>query len=87
MMPVAWTNSYTGANGRTGRIFTTTMGSSQDLQDEAFRRLLVNACYWAIGREDRIPAKADVDLVGSYSPLPFQFGGHAKGVTPDSLAH
>jgi hypothetical protein len=87
MMPVAWTKSYTAANGRSGRVFTTTMGSSQDLLNEAFRRLLVNACYWAVGREKRIPEKSNVDLAGSYSPLPFQFGGHAKGVTPESLAH
>ena len=85
MMPVAWTKTYTGANARTGRVFATTMGSSQDLSNESFRRLLVNACYWAVGRESRIPPKSAVDLVGSYSPLPFGFGGHAKGVTPAAL--
>src|SRR5689334_6553305 len=66
MMPVAWTKSYTGSNGHKGRVFTTTMGSSQDLLNEEFRRLLVNACYWGTGRESRIPAKANVDLVGDY---------------------
>ena len=50
MMPVAWTRTYTGAQGKPARIFTTTMGSAQDLLNEGFRRLLVNACYWEIGR-------------------------------------
>src|SRR6202011_1270253 len=49
MLPVAWTRTYTSA-----RIFTTTMGSAQDLLNPSFRRLLVNACYWAIGMEGRI---------------------------------
>ena len=28
MMPVAWVRTYTGAQGKTGRVFTTTMGSA-----------------------------------------------------------
>src|SRR5215471_2115170 len=77
MMPIAWTKTYRG-----GRVFTTTMGSAQDLLNEAFRRLTVNACYWATGLERRIPAKSDVRLVGEYDPLPFGFGGYAKGRKP-----
>jgi type 1 glutamine amidotransferase len=80
MLPVAWTRTYRG-----GRIFTTTMGSAQDLLNEAFRRLLVNACYWASGMESRIQAKADVGLVGKYEPLPFGFGGFEKGLKVESL--
>ena len=56
MMPVAWTRTYKGKDGKTGRAFTSTMGASQDLQSEGLRRLLVNACYWALGMEDGIPA-------------------------------
>ncbi len=82
MMPVAWTRTYTGTAGKAARIFTTTMGSAQDLLNEPFRRLLVNAVYWAVGLESRIPARADVDLVGTYDPLPFKFGGAAKGLKP-----
>ncbi|MEK7403716.1 MAG: ThuA domain-containing protein [Acidobacteriota bacterium] len=82
MMPVAWTRTYTGAAGKKARVFTITMGSSQDLENEGFRRLLVNACYWALGREKKIPAKSKVDLVGEYKPLPFKAGGFAKGVKP-----
>ena len=63
MMPIAWTRSYSLRRGKTGRVFTTTMGSAADLQNAAFRRLLVNACYWAIGMAEKIPTKAQVDLV------------------------
>src|SRR2546427_963736 len=51
MMPVAWTKTYTSARGKTGRVFTTSMGSAQDISNEAFRRLLVNASYWALRME------------------------------------
>jgi type 1 glutamine amidotransferase len=78
MMPVAWTRTY-----KSGRIFTTTMGSGQDLLNEPFRRLLVNAVYWAAGMEARIDGRANVDLVGTYEPRPFKFGGAAKGLKPE----
>jgi len=58
------------------------MGASQDLESEGTRRLLVNACYWAVGLEDKIPAKSNVDLVGEYRATPFKFGGFQKGVKP-----
>jgi hypothetical protein len=85
MMPVAWTKTYTGAQGKPARIFTTTMGSAQDLLNESFRRLIVNACYWSIGMEGRIAERSSVELVGAYEPLPFKFGGAAKGVKPSDL--
>ncbi len=86
MMPVAWVKTFTGSGGKTARVFTTTMGASQDLQSEGLRRLLVNASYWALGLEDKIPEKTAVDLVGEYKPLPFKFGGYQKGVKPADLA-
>lgn len=86
MMPIAWTKSYTGESGKTARIFTTTIGSSQDLESEGFRRLLVNACYWALGMEDQIPAKSKVDIVGAFQPSPFKFGGAKKGLRPEDHA-
>ncbi len=81
-MPIAWTKSYTGAEGKTSRIFTTTMGHGHDLKNEGVRRMLVNACYWALGMEDQIPAKSNVDLVGEYDPLPIGFGKHRTGMKP-----
>lgn len=85
-MPVAWTKSYTGSSGQRGRVFTTTMGASQDFASEGLRRLLVNACYWALGMEDQIPERSEVALVGDFKPLPFRGGGFAPGVKPASLA-
>ncbi len=82
LVPVAWTKTYTGEKGKTSRIFTTTMGHGGDLKNEGFRRLLVNACYWAMGMEDKIPARSKVDLVGEYNPNPIGFGGHKKGIKP-----
>ena len=82
MMPLAWTKSYTVKSGKAARVFTTTMGASQDFASDGLRRLLVNACYWAVGSEDRIPEKANVDLVGAYEPRPFRNNGFKKGVRP-----
>jgi type 1 glutamine amidotransferase len=86
MMPVAWTRSYKSESGKSGRVFCTTMGASQDLLSEGTRRMLVNACYWAIGLEDKIPEKSAVALVGDYEPSPFKFGGFKKGVKPSDHA-
>lgn len=82
VLPIAWTKTYTGAKGKAARIFTTTMGCSKDLESEGFRRLLVNACYWAIGMEDAIPPRSEVAIVGEYKPTPFGFAKHTKGVKP-----
>jgi hypothetical protein len=81
-LPVAWTKSYTGESGKTARVFTTTMGHAGDLKNENFRRLLVNACYWGLGMEDKIPAQADVTIIGPYDPASIGFGGNKKGVKP-----
>ncbi len=86
MMPVAWIRSFETPSGRSARVFTTTMGASQDLESEGLRRLLVNACYWAIGMEDRIPAKSNVELVGTYRPTPFGFGTYTRGLKPATYA-
>ncbi len=69
-MPVAWVKSYTGDSGKAARIFTTTMGHNGDFLSEGFRRLLVNACYWALGMEKRISPRSRVDFVGEYNPSP-----------------
>jgi len=81
-LPVAWIKTYTGQSGKAARVFTTTMGHAGDLKDENLRRLLVNACYWGLGMEDKTPAKGKVDILGRYDPLPIGFGGYKKGLTP-----
>jgi hypothetical protein len=86
MMPVAWVKTFKAKEDKTARVFTTTMGASQDLESEGTRRLLVNACYWAVGLEEKIPEKSKVDLVGEYKPRPFRPNGFEKGVKPADLA-
>lgn len=86
MVPLAWTRSYTGAAGKTARVFTTTMGASTDFESEGLRRLLVNAVYWGLGMEDRIPERSDARVVGAYEPTDFGFGSHAVGVMPSAHA-
>ncbi len=82
LVPVAWTKTYTGDTGKTARVFTTTMGHSFDFNSEGFRRLLVNACYWGMEMEDKIPAKSKVDLVGTYNPNKIGMGKHKTGLKP-----
>jgi hypothetical protein len=86
MIPVAWTNSYTAPNGKMARIFVSTMGAADDLLNEQLRRLLVNATYWAVGLEDKIPAQANVNLVGDYHPHSYLSETYTKGVKPADLA-
>jgi hypothetical protein len=81
-MPITWIKSHTGTEGKASRVCTTTMGHSDDMKDEGVRRMLVNACYWALGMEGHIPTKANVDLVGEYDPLPIGFGKHRREVKP-----
>jgi type 1 glutamine amidotransferase len=81
MMPVAWTRAYKGA-----RVFTTTMGSAQDMLNEGFRRLMVNAVYWAVGLESKIPARSKADLVGNYQATQFKFNGFRAGLKPEDFA-
>ena len=85
MMPIAWTKTYTIESGPAGRVFTTTMGASQDMRSAGFRRLLVNACYWATGLDDAIPATSAVDIVGTFEPSPFKNNGFRVGVKPADL--
>jgi len=82
MVPVAWTRIVKSRSGREGRVAATTMGASVDLQSEGLRRLLVNAVYWALGMEDRIPPRSNVDLVGEYDPTFYGFGEFVKGRRP-----
>jgi hypothetical protein len=82
LLPVAWSKTYQGADGQIGRVFTTTMGAAKDFESEGLRRLLVNASYWCLGIEDKIPAKANVDIVGRYHALPYGSGKFRKAVKP-----
>jgi type 1 glutamine amidotransferase len=85
MMPIAWTKSYKSESGKVARIFTTTMGASQDFQSEGLRRLLVNASLWAVGLEDKIDDMTTVELVGEFKASPFRGGGFQKGLKPSGF--
>jgi hypothetical protein len=75
MMPVAWTRVYTNdfVDSKGGSVFTTTMGASQDFEFEGTRRMIVNACFWAVDLESKIPDKSNVDIVGTFKPTRFYF--------------
>jgi hypothetical protein len=85
MMPIAWVRSYRNQAGKTNKVLTCTMGAATDLQNEGLRRMLVNGAYWAVGLAKKIPAQANVDLVGEYNPSPFGFDGFKKGIKPADL--
>ena len=82
MMPLVWLRNYTGEQGKTSKIFTTTMGAAVDLENEGLRRLLVNAAYWAVGLEAANPSQGRRGYVGEYQPGWFGFGKFKTGVKP-----
>ena len=80
MMPIAWT--YQRPGGARGRVFTSTIGGAMaggsDFANEAMRRMLVNACYWTLKLDDKIPAKADVTPVDEVNSF-------KRGVKPSEV--
>ena len=82
MMPLIWTREHKWPNGKTSKTLTSTIGAATDLESEGLRRLVVNACYAFTGLQDKIPAKADVAIVGEYKPTTFGFNGFKKGAKP-----
>ena len=85
-MPSEWTRTYQSASGKTGRVFTTLYGASEDITNEGYRRLLVNGCFWALGLEDAIKPDLNVALVGPFKPNTFGLGGRARGIKPEMYA-
>jgi type 1 glutamine amidotransferase len=85
LMPIAWIKTYAGEGKKTDRIFMTTMGHAGDFKCPDFRRLMVNACFWAVGLEKKISPKSNVDLAGPYDPNPILPGKSKKGLKPSDL--
>jgi mono/diheme cytochrome c family protein/glucose/arabinose dehydrogenase len=83
-MPIAWTRTFKHESGVTNKIFTTTMGAATDLLDESLRRLVVNAVFWATGRD--IPAKADVAYVDPFTPRHYGFKAYRYQLKPADYA-
>lgn len=80
-MPAGWSRSYTSKDGNSqGRVFTLMYGASNDLVDEGTRRILVNACLWAMGMEQAIQGDANVEPVGPFTPT---FGPHTPTARPN----
>lgn len=71
LQPISWTREFVNESGKTNKIFTTTMGAASDLDDADLRRLVVNACYWALDMD--VPPMANVSIPGSYQPTFFGF--------------
>ncbi|HEX8916608.1 MAG TPA: ThuA domain-containing protein, partial [Humisphaera sp.] len=84
--PSEWTRTYKSASGKVGRVFTTLYGTSEDITNDGYRRLLVNGCFWAAGLEDAIKPDMNVALVGAAKPNTFNGGGYARGIKPEMYA-
>ncbi|MBB5032361.1 PVC-type heme-binding CxxCH protein [Prosthecobacter vanneervenii] len=85
-MPSEWTRTYKSSSGKTGRVFTTLYGTSEDITNEGYRRMVVNGIFWALRLEDSIKPDLDVSFVGPFEPNTFAGGGYARGVKPEMYA-
>ena len=69
-----------------GRVFTTTHGASEDLLNEGFRRMAVNATLWAAGLEASIRARRQHQLRRAISPNDVRLRGFVKEMKPSDMA-
>ena len=82
MMPVSWVWTPEVDAGVRSRVFTTTLGAATDFSYEGTRRMVVNAAYWLL--DIPVPADGtDVDVIGTYEPTDYSFGGFVRGVRPE----
>ncbi|MHC4616639.1 MAG: ThuA domain-containing protein [Planctomycetota bacterium] len=58
--PVAWTNTHSGG----GRVFYTSLGHPDDFKLTWFRRMLINAMFWALNR--LVPERAKRSESGAH---------------------
>ena len=85
-MPSEWTRSYKVENGKTARVFTTLYGTSEDITNDGYRRLVLNGCFWALGMEEKITPDLDVAFVGPYQPNTFGNDVFAHFIKPKEYA-
>jgi len=81
-LPVAWVKNWQTSEGKSARVFQTTMGSGDDLESSGLRRLIINAAYWGMGMEAAISPTRSVEIVGEYKPLESGFEYQKIGVVP-----
>ena len=86
LMPVVWVREHASKSSTVARIFTTTQGASEDIVNDGFRRLLINAQLWCMGMDDQIKADNPIAFVGPYQPTTFSFTHFPRGVKPSELA-
>ena len=85
-LPVAWFKNWRTSEGKTARVFQSTMGSGNDLECAGLRRLIINAAYWGMAMESAITATRSVDIVGTYKPLESGFDYQELGVVPKPVS-
>lgn len=85
-LPVAWVKNWRTSDGKTARVFHSTMGSASDLKSAGLRRLIINAAYWGMGMESAISATGSVETVGDYNPLGSGFDYEQIGVVPKPVS-
>ena len=83
-MPSEWTRTYRSASGKVGRVFTSLYGASEDLLNDGYRRMLVNATFWALGMETAIKPDLNVALIGPYKPSTFGNNGYIASIKPSA---
>ncbi len=79
-LPVAWFKNWQTSEGKSARVFQSTMGSGTDLRNPGLRRLIINAAYWGMGLEAAITPTGSVEIVGDYQPLESGFDYKKIGV-------
>lgn len=84
--PSEWTRTYQSPAGKTARVFTSLYGTSEDITNAGYRRLLVNGCFWALGLEQAITPDLNIDFVGPFQPNTFGNQTHALGIKPEMYA-
>lgn len=81
-MASEWTRTYQGQDGKTGRVFASLYGASEDILNPGYRRLIINGIYWSMGLEDQIDAASNIAFIGPYEPNTFGQRREAKAVRP-----
>ena len=85
-MPSEWTRSYQSASGKEGRVFTSLYGTSEDITNDGYRRMLVNGIFWTLGLEEKITPDLNITFVGAAKPNTFGGGSYARGIKPEMYA-
>ena len=85
-LPVVWFKNWQTSEGKTARVFQSTMGSGTDLRNPGLRRLIINAAYWGMGMETAITPTRSVEIVGTYKPLESGFDYKELGLVPKPIS-